>query len=82
MPLGDLTQAWVTASAALPLDWLLVGVWLDPDNPGAWHAVARGRAMLTADGDCEVTRTVQATGVILDPRATLLWLPRSSAALR
>lgn len=42
MPLGDLTQAWVAASAALPLDWILVGVWLDPDRPGAWQAVARG----------------------------------------
>lgn len=42
MPLGDLTQAWVTASAALPLEWVLVGVWLDPDRPEAWQAVARG----------------------------------------
>ena len=42
MPLGDLTQAWVTASAALPLEWVLVGVWLDPDNPSQWQAVARG----------------------------------------
>ena len=42
MPLGDLSQAWVAASAALPLDWLLVGVWLDPDNPSEWQAVARG----------------------------------------
>ena len=42
MPLGDLTQAWVAASAALPLDWLLVGVWLDPDRPGEWQAVDRG----------------------------------------
>lgn len=42
MPLGDLTQAWVAASAALSLDWILVGVWLDPDRPGWWQAVARG----------------------------------------
>ena len=42
MPLGDLTQAWVAASAALPLEWVLVGTWLDPDRPGWWQAVARG----------------------------------------
>jgi hypothetical protein len=42
MPLGDLTQAWVTVEASLPLDWILVGVWLDPDRPGEWQAVARG----------------------------------------
>jgi len=42
MPLGDLTQAWVAASAALPLEWELVGVWLDPDRAGGWQAVARG----------------------------------------
>jgi hypothetical protein len=42
MPLGDLTQAWVAASAALPLDWILVGVWLDPDDSSQWQAVARG----------------------------------------
>jgi len=42
MPLGDLTQAWVAASAALPLDWILIGVWLDPDNPSQWQATAAG----------------------------------------
>jgi hypothetical protein len=42
MPLGDLTHAWVAASAALPLERVLVGVWLYPDRPGEWQAIARG----------------------------------------
>ena len=42
MPLGDLTQAWVAASAALPLDWELAGVWRQRDDPSHWEAAASG----------------------------------------
>jgi len=55
MPLGALSMAWVTAEAALPLGWQLIGVWRDQDAPGEWMAVASGPLqpadMVTGRGD-------------------------------
>lgn len=42
MTLGALTQAWITAEAALPLDWRLIGVWRDAQATDMWTAVASG----------------------------------------
>lgn len=42
MTLGVLSMAWVAAEAALPLEWQLVGVWRQQDNPSEWEAVATG----------------------------------------
>jgi hypothetical protein len=42
MTLGALSQAWIAAEAALPLGWLLVGVWRDAETPDTWNAVAAG----------------------------------------
>lgn len=41
-PLGALSEAWITAEAALPLDWRLIGVWRDAEAPDTWTAIARG----------------------------------------
>jgi hypothetical protein len=55
MPLGVLSQAWVTAEASLPRGWQLIGVWRDQDVPGEWMAVASGPVqpadMLTGNAD-------------------------------
>jgi hypothetical protein len=75
MPLGDLTQAWVTASAALPLDWILVGVWLDPDRPGWWQAEARG----PGDAPEIVTGYGSHTGLALNDLANRLRERRGKA---
>jgi hypothetical protein len=42
MPLGGLSQAWVTAEACLPLGWLLLGLTRDPQWRDKWTAVAIG----------------------------------------
>lgn len=42
--LGALSQAWITAEAALPLDWRLIGVWRDAEAPDTWTATATGPA--------------------------------------
>ena len=76
MPLGDLTQAWVAASAALPLEWILVGVWLDPDRPGDWQAVARG----PGDPPEIVTGYGSHTGLALNDLAKRLRERRGSAS--
>jgi len=53
--LGALSMAWISAEAAMPLGWHLVGVWRDQDAPGEWMAVAGGPNqpddMLTGRGD-------------------------------
>jgi hypothetical protein len=55
MPLGVLSQAWVTAEASLPLGWQLIGVWRDQESAGDWMAVASGPLqpadMATGKGD-------------------------------
>jgi len=40
MTLGALSQAWIAAEAALPLGWLLIGVWPDAETPDEWTAIA------------------------------------------
>lgn len=42
MTLGALSQDWITAEAALPLDWRLIGVWRDAEAPDTWTATATG----------------------------------------
>jgi len=42
MTLGALSLAWIAAEAALPLDWLLIGVWRDAETPDTWIAAATG----------------------------------------
>ena len=76
MPLGDLTQAWVAASAALPVEWVLVGVWLDPDRPGEWQAVARGPGVPPET----VTGRGSHTGLALNDLARRLRERRGSAS--
>ena len=38
-PLGALSQAWVSASASLPLDWQIVGLWRFGET---WISLAEG----------------------------------------
>jgi hypothetical protein len=40
--LGALSQAWVSAEAALPLGWRLIGVWRNAESPDTWTATASG----------------------------------------
>ncbi len=42
MTLGALSMAWIAAEAALPLEWLLIGVWRDAQAPDTWNAIATG----------------------------------------
>ena len=42
MTLGGLSMAWIAAEAAKPLEWKVIGVWLDPETPDEWVAVATG----------------------------------------
>jgi hypothetical protein len=59
MLLGAMSQAWVEASAALPLGWRLEGVIRTP--AGTWSAMAASPAgeQVHAEGDDEV-RAVRA----------------------
>ena len=41
-PLGALSQAWVSASASLPLDWQIVGLWRFGE---VWVSLAEGPAL-------------------------------------
>jgi hypothetical protein len=54
MPLGAMSQAWVEASAALPLGWRLEGVIRTP--AGTWSAMAASPQgeQVHAEGDNEI----------------------------
>ena len=49
------SPAWEAAEAALPVDWQLIGVWRDQEQPGMWVAIASGPRqpddMVTGKGD-------------------------------
>jgi hypothetical protein len=58
------------------LDWLLVGVWLDPNRPGAWQAVAR----VPGDPPEIMTGYGSHTGLALNDLANRLRERRGSAS--
>ena len=78
MTLGALSMAWVAAEAARPLEWVIVGVWLDQEKPGEWQVVANGPGGPTEievghGGD--LSQALRRLAEALQKRRQTLWSP-------
>jgi len=67
-----MSRSWVAAEASLPLDWVLVGVWLDAETPDTSNAVATGPPqpadMVTGRGGSAVQALRQLADLVRERR--------------